>query len=67
MTSPPPIPKIIHALSPDTSRFILLAEGGTFVDKTHAIAEFLKGGIQPIHLVLRGRRSGKTTLLRLFQ
>jgi hypothetical protein len=37
------------------------------VDKTYAIVEFLECGIQPIHLVLRGRRSGKTTLLRLFQ
>jgi hypothetical protein len=67
MTSPAPISQIKHALAPETSSFIQLAEGHIFVDKTYAITEFLEGGVQPIHLVLRGRRSGKTTLLRLFQ
>ena len=66
MTSPAPIPQINHVLSPEASSFIKLAEGRIFVDKTYAIVEFLEGGVQPIHLVLRPRRSGKTTLLRLF-
>ena len=67
MTSPALIPQNMHALAPETSSFIQLAESRVFVDKTYAITEFLQGGVQPIHLVLRGRRSGKTTLLRLFQ
>ena len=61
------IPKISHALAPGSSSFIQLAESHIFVDKTYAIIEFLQGGVQPVHLVLRGRRSGKTTLLRLFR
>jgi hypothetical protein len=56
-----------HALAPGTSSFIQLAESHIFVDKTYAIIEFLQAGVQPVHLVLRGRRSGKTTLLRSFQ
>jgi hypothetical protein len=67
MTSSAPIPKTSHALAPETSSFILLAENNIFVDKTYAIIEFLQGGVQPVHLVLRGRRSGKTTLLRSFR
>ena len=58
---------IKHALSPECSSFIKLAENHIIVDKTYAITEFLESGAQPIHLMLRGRRSGKTTLLRLFQ
>jgi hypothetical protein len=65
--APAPIPQITHTLAPGTSSFIRLAESHIFVDKTYAITEFLQGGVQPVHLVLRGRRSGKTTLLRLFQ
>jgi predicted AAA+ superfamily ATPase len=57
---------ILHALTPATSSFKILAEGGKFVDKTPALMEFLESE-QPVHLVLRPRRSGKTTLLRLFQ
>jgi hypothetical protein len=66
MTSPALIP-LDHALSPEASTFIQLAKSHIFVDKTYAIAEFLKSGAQPIHLLLRGRRSGKTTLLSMFQ
>ena len=65
--APAPIPWIKHALAPGSSSFIQLAESHIFVDKTYAITKFLQGGVQPVHLVLRGRRLGKTTLLRLFQ
>jgi hypothetical protein len=68
MTSPAaPTPQINHVLSPESSSFLQLAEGRILVDKSYAITEFLAAGVQPIHLLLRGRRSGKTTLLRLFQ
>ena len=67
MTSPFSIRKISHALAPGTSSFIMLAENHVFVDKTYAITEFLQDSGQPVHLLLRARRSGKTTLLRLFQ
>jgi hypothetical protein len=55
-----------HALAPSASSFTLLAEKGNFVDKTRALVEFLDDN-QPVHLLLRPRRSGKTTLLRLFR
>ena len=64
---PAPISRIKHALAHGNSGFIQLAESRIFVDKTYAITEFLQGGVQPVHLVLRGRRSGETTLSRLFQ
>ena len=67
MTSPAPIPKIYHALAPEASTFIQLAEAHIFVDKTYAITEFLESGAHPIHLMLRACRSGKSTLLRMFQ
>jgi hypothetical protein len=67
MTSPATIPNINHVLSPGSSSFIHLAKSRKFVDKTYAIAEFLKDDGQPVHLVLRPRRSGKTILLRLFR
>ena len=49
MTSPVPIPRIKHVLSPGSSSFLQMAEGRVFVDKSHgAITEFLDGGGQPI-------------------
>src|SRR3984957_2762185 len=36
------------------------------VDKSHAILDFLRVEM-PVHLLLRPRRSGKTTLLKLFR
>jgi len=58
---------IRHAVAPEASSFTVLAENHILVDKSYAITEFLASGAQPMHLLLRGRRSGKTTLLRLFQ
>jgi hypothetical protein len=55
-----------HALAPSANNFTLLVELGNFVDKTRAIVEFLDDN-QPVHLLLRPRRSDKTILLRLFQ
>jgi hypothetical protein len=49
-----------------TSIFRALAEKGKIVDKSSAIRDFLKDDY-PVHLLLRPRRSGKTTLLRTFQ
>jgi hypothetical protein len=49
-----------------TSSFRALAENGKIVDKSSAILDFLKHDY-PVHLLLRPRRSGKTTLLRMFQ
>ncbi|KIM76795.1 hypothetical protein PILCRDRAFT_12500 [Piloderma croceum F 1598] len=56
-----------HSLSPAVSRFTLLAENGKFVDKTSALVEFLDSDDHPVHFLVRPRRSGKTTLLRLFR
>jgi hypothetical protein len=56
-----------HSLSPAVSSFIFLAEKGKFVDKTSALVEFLDSDDHPVHLLVRPRRSGKTTLLRLFR
>jgi hypothetical protein len=64
-SSPPLMGREISARG--ISSFIQLAESHTFVDKTYAIIEFLQFGVQPAHLILRGRHSGKTTLLRSFQ
>jgi hypothetical protein len=49
-----------------TSSFRALAENGKIVDKSSAILDFLKHDY-PVHLLLRPCRSGKTTLLRMFQ
>jgi hypothetical protein len=54
-------------LSPAISSFILLAQKGKFIDKTSALVEFLDSDDHPVHLLVRPRRSGKTTLLRLFR
>ncbi|THH08024.1 hypothetical protein EW145_g2969 [Phellinidium pouzarii] len=48
------------------SNFRQRAEECTLVDKTQAIAEFLSFR-RPLHCVLRPRRSGKTTMLTMFQ
>lgn len=55
-----------HATT-QSSNFIMMAEQGKFVDKSLALVEFLDADDEPIHLVLRPRRSGKTILLRLFR
>jgi len=55
-----------HATT-QSSNFILMVEKGKFVHKSLALVEFLDADDEPIHLVLRPRRSGKTTLLRLFR
>jgi hypothetical protein len=49
-----------------TSSFRALAEKGKIVDKSSAIGDFLQDDY-PVHLLLRLRRSGKSTLLRMFQ
>ena len=49
-----------------SSDFALLAGSGMFVDKSPAIQDFLRHHM-PIHLLLRPRRSGKTTLLCMFR
>jgi predicted AAA+ superfamily ATPase len=49
-----------------TSSFRALAEKRKIVDKSSAIRDFLQDDY-PVHLLLRPRRSGKTTLLRMFQ
>ena len=53
-------------LQPSSSSFEEMAGFGTFVDKSHALQDFLNDS-HPIHLLLRPRRSGKTTLLRMFR
>jgi len=55
-----------HVLAPSANNLALLLEEGNFVDKSRAIVEFLDDN-QPVHLLLRPRRSGKTILLRLFR
>jgi len=54
-------------LCPSMSDFRDLVEHGQFVDKTLALCDFLADGVRPVHLLLRPRRSGKTTLLRMFR
>jgi hypothetical protein len=54
-------------LCPAMSDFRDLVEHGQFVDKTLALCDFLANGVRPVHLLLRPRRSGKTTLLRMFR
>ena len=49
-----------------SSDFALLAGSGMFVDKSPALQDFLRYHM-PIHLLLRPRRSGKTTLLCMFR
>jgi len=49
-----------------TSNFRALVENHAIVDKSSAIIDFLQN-MHPVHLLLRPRRSGKTTLLRMFQ
>jgi len=49
-----------------TSSFRELAENHTIVDKSSAISDFLRDK-SSVHLLLRPRRSGKTTLLRMFR
>jgi len=49
-----------------SSDFALLAGSGMFVDKSPALQDFLRHHM-PIHLLLRPRRSGKTTLLCMFR
>ena len=61
---PPTMPS--HVLAPSANNLALLLEEGNFVDKSRAIVEFLDDN-QPVHLLLRPRRSGKTILLRLFR
>ena len=53
-------------LSPATSEFEVLAREGMIVDKTQAIIDFLDQP-NPVDLLLRPRRSGKTTLLGTFR
>jgi ABC-type multidrug transport system fused ATPase/permease subunit len=48
------------------SDFASLARVGAFVDKSPALQDFLREH-GPIHLLLHPRRSGKTTLLRMFR
>ncbi|KAI9509991.1 hypothetical protein F5148DRAFT_1374784 [Russula earlei] len=49
-----------------TSSFRQLAEKCKIVDKSSAIRDFLQNDY-PVHLLLRPRRSGKSTLLLMFQ
>jgi len=56
----------LAVLSPSSSSFSKLAQGGVFVDKSFALVEFLRE-VVPVHLLLRPRRSGKTTLLDMFR
>jgi predicted AAA+ superfamily ATPase len=53
-------------LSPSSSSFIQLAERNHFVDKSLALEEFFRSE-SPVHLLLRPRRCGKTTLLDMFR
>jgi len=53
-------------VDPTTSDFASLAKIGALVDKSSALEDFLKPRT-PIHLLLRPRRSGKTTLLNMFR
>ena len=55
-----------YVLDTSSSDFAGLAEDGVFVDKSLALADFFKDRT-PVHLLLRPRRSGKTTLLRMFR
>jgi hypothetical protein len=57
---------MLHVLAPGSSSFYKMAESRILVDKSHAIIDFIQDP-DPVHLVLRARRSGKTTLLRLFR
>ncbi len=57
---------LINVLDPSSSDFASLAVRGAFVDKSPALQDFLQVAT-PIHLLLRPRRSGKTTLLRMFR
>jgi hypothetical protein len=68
MASPSPSlsPQMLHVLAPGSSSFYKMAESRILVDKSHAIIDFIQDP-DPVHLVLRARRSGKTTLLRLFR
>ena len=61
-----PAPCLNNVLSPSSSDFAHLAEMGLFVDKSPALLDFLEVPV-PIHVLLRPRRSGKTTLLRMFR
>ncbi|KAH9952354.1 hypothetical protein BC827DRAFT_1159892 [Russula dissimulans] len=65
--NPAPLPLFIKTcvLSPAASNFELLARGGSIVDKTQAILDFLEED-QPVDLLLCPCRSGKTTLLDTF-
>ena len=49
-----------------SSSFNDLAQAGKLVDKSSSLCDFLSED-RPIHLLLRPRRSGKTTLLRMFK
>jgi len=53
-------------LNPSSSSFTQLAEDKQFVDKSLTLQDFLNYRT-PIHLLLRPRRSGKTTLLTMFR
>ena len=55
-----------YVLDTSSSGFAGLVEDGVFVDKSLALADFLEDRT-PVHLLLRSRRSGKTTLLRMFR
>ena len=56
----------MDVLSPGSSSFTRLATKGQFVDKSPAISDFLQKTM-PVDLLLRPRRSGKTTLLSMFR
>ena len=55
-----------NVLSPGTSNFYQLAKSHLIVDKSSAIQDFLETHY-PVHVLLRPRRSGKTTLLTMFE
>ena len=50
-----------YVLDTSSYDFAGLAEDGLFVDKSLALADFFEDRT-PVHLLLRPRRSGKTTL-----
>jgi len=58
--------RTLNVLDPSMSDFANLARSGFFVDKSHAIQDFLQVPT-PINLLLRPHHSGKTTLLRMFR
>ena len=64
--SAPLSPSAKGVLNPESSDFELLAREGMIIDKTQAIADFLDRA-RPVNLLLRPRRSGKTTLLLTFR